>query len=272
MKMDFFTASAHSEVIFQRIRNNSVFVILIVAWLIARSTFSYAGLADIEGAMVEGDYRKVQELSSQLVASSSDKNTILQAKYYLAVSNIRLEQYPQAQGLLEQLLTEKMELSLRDKVYLALCDTNYFQEKYMDALKTAEKILRLNPRSEFLSIIYLKLARAHLKLTHWKEAQGYLQKIVTTYPKSMEGYVARQLLEEKQYFSVQVGSFMDRQRAEGLMGELKKKGEYAFIVQTKDAKGQDFFRVRVGQLAVLNEAQQLKTKLSQQGYPARIYP
>ena len=144
--------------------------------------------------------------------------------------------------------------------------------KYPGALKVAEELYAKSPHSEFLSLIYLKLARANLKLGRWQKAKEYLQKITNEFPQSLEAHTAKQLLEEKQYFAVQVGAFLDRGRAEKLVSELKEKGEYAYTVETIDREGKKFYRVRVGKLALLDDAQTLESKLAQLGYPTRIYP
>ena len=88
----------------------------------------------------------------------------------------------------------------------------------------------------------------------------------------LEYYLANQLLEEKQYFAVQVGSFQTHELAQKLVNELKEKGQYAYIVETKDKNAKRLFRVRVGQFARLNEAQHLKDQLSTLGYSTHIYP
>ena len=53
---------------------------------------------------------------------------------------------------------------------------------------------------------------------------------------------------------------------------IKQKGEYVYIVETTDSSGRQFYRVRVGQLSVLEEANKLSQKLSESGYPAQVYP
>ena len=136
----------------------------------------------------------------------------------------------------------------------------------------ANELLKKGPRSEIESLVYLKLARANLKLSRWEEAQKYLKKIIKDFPQSPESHLAKQLLEEKQYFTVQVGAFLDRDKAETLTVDLKDKGEYAYIIETMDSSGRQFYRVRVGQLAVLDEANKLSQKLSSLGYPAQVYP
>jgi cell division septation protein DedD len=123
-----------------------------------------------------------------------------------------------------------------------------------------------------MSLIYLKAARANLKLARWTKAREFLQKIQKEYPDSFENGVAKRLLDEKQYFTVQVGAFTEQPRAERLVQELIERKEYAYIVETKSPDGTLFYRVRVGQMTALKDAQVLETKLSGFGYPTLIYP
>ncbi|MBF0485563.1 MAG: SPOR domain-containing protein, partial [Candidatus Omnitrophica bacterium] len=89
---------------------------------------------------------------------------------------------------------------------------------------------------------------------------------------TFEAITAKQLLEEKQYFTVQVGAFADKGRAEKLVAELIARKEYAYIVETKASDTRSYYRVRVGQLSTLKDAQALETKLAGLGYPTLIYP
>ena len=88
----------------------------------------------------------------------------------------------------------------------------------------------------------------------------------------MERFYVEQLILESQFFAVQVGSFLDRAIAEGMAGELQKKGEYAYIVETTSQDGKKFYRVRIGKFQQFDEAQKLEIKLSKLGYPTKIYP
>ena len=129
-----------------------------------------------------------------------------------------------------------------------------------------------HPKSEMMGLMYLKAARSNLKLARWIKAKEFLQRILKEYPESFESGVARQLLEEKQYFTVQVGAFTEQPRAERLVKELIQRKEYAYIVETRSPDGKIFFRVRVGQMTALKDAQALESKLSSFGYPTRSYP
>ena len=114
--------------------------------------------------------------------------------------------------------------------------------------------------------------KSFVKLMRWEEAHEFLSKIVKEFPQSPEAPVAKQLLEEKQYCAVQVGSFLDKGRAITLIDDLKGSGQYAYVVETTSSDGQVYYRVRVGQMSSLNDAEALKKRLDKLGYPTLIYP
>jgi len=234
--------------------------------------YASAALTDIQTAIIQEDYSKSEMLAQEYIKSNPAKENLNEALYYLGLSQLRLAHYQQAKETFKQLQTAADKGTFYDKASIGLADTFLLNEQYPEALAEAQRILSKSPRSEFLSLIYLKIARANFKLAQWKEAATYLNKILTEFPESLETHIARQLLEEKQYFSVQVGAFLDRKLAEKLVGELQNKGEYTYIVETTDKDGAQFFRVRVGKFASLKEAIALKSKLSRLGYPASIYP
>jgi tetratricopeptide (TPR) repeat protein len=233
---------------------------------------SYLGIDEIETAILKQDYSQAQKLAEKFSLSTSSNRVSFQARYYLGLTYLRSGEYDQARGIFKALIQDKPSAPWRDKAYLSLIDSYYLDEEYKQALKIGRKLLKVSPHSEFLSLIYLRLAKSNLKLSHWNDARVYLEKVAHNYSESMEVNAAKQLLEEKQYFTVQVGAFMDRKRAEQLVLQLNQKSEYAYIVETLDEEKRKFFRVRVGKLSLLNEARKLKSKLTRQGYPAKIYP
>ena len=240
--------------------------------LLFLSGISEASLKDIETAIIEEDYKKAGELSQALIDTKPAKPEFDEALYFLGLSELRLGNYEEARKNFNLLISGFPKESLRDKAYLGYMDSLYIEGSYPAALKTAEQFLSKSPRSEYLSLIYLKLGRINLKLGDWQKAKGHLKKVINDFPKSLEAHTAKQLLEEKQYFAVQVGAFLDQGRAETLVDELIARGEYAYIVETIDREAKKFYRVRVGKLAVLNEAQKLEDKLKGLGYPTSIYP
>jgi tetratricopeptide (TPR) repeat protein len=234
--------------------------------------FTSVSINDVEMAIIGKEYEQAKQVATQLLLQEPTDEQKLELHYYVALCDLRLGEYSQAKKAFSELIKNKDNVNLRDKAYLGLFDVYYIDGQHKKALKVISRLLRLSPQSEFLSLIYLKLARANLKLAKWYSAREYLQRIVTDYPDSLEVHVAKQLLNEEQYFAVQVGAFLEQGRAEQLALELQQKGEYAYIVETIDQENRKFYRVRVGQQVLLGKARKLETKLSKEGYPTQIYP
>lgn len=246
-------------------------VMLIMILNIASGSWA-ATLADVEKAVIQQDYRLAQQLAAENIKQSEDESQINLAKYWLAVSHLSLKEWSSANRLLKVLLKQRLEKDLRDRVYIGLFDSYYQQGKYKKAQKTISKLLDKSSRSNYLSLIHLKAARVNIKLAQWKAAKEHVQRIVDRYPESFEYHAARQLLDEKQYFAVQVGAFVERERALQVVDALQFQDYYAYIVETLDREQQKFYRVRVGQMSLLKEAERLRKELSRLGYPTRIYP
>ena len=231
-----------------------------------------ASLDDIQTAIIGEDFSRAEKLAREFIAGSAPEPQRQEALYYLGLSQLQVGRHAEAYDTFRRLLNSLPERRLRDKAYIGTIDALYFQGAYDEAAKVADTLLERSPRSEFLTLIYLKAARANLKLARWQKAQIFLRKIQREFPESFEASIARQLLEEEQFFTVQVGAFLDPSKAEELMQTLDSRGEYAYIVKTTDRFGQVFYRVRVGRLTTLRDAENLKARLSQLGYPALIYP
>lgn len=251
---------------------NKILIMVLFGVFVSFPVYAQVTLQDIELAVMDENFVQVNELSKQLVALNRNDPSANKALYYLGVSQIRLNQYGEALETFKGLMNTDLEPVWRDKVYIGMFDCYYITGNYSEAAEISLRLLKISPDSQLLSLIYLKAARVNLKLAQWETARDYLQKIVDDFPESFEFHIAKQLLDERQYFAVQVGAFVEQERATELMNELIKKNEYAYVVVTTDRDGQKFYRVRVGQLAQLDEAERLKNKLAQQGYPVRIYP
>jgi len=257
-----------------KMKRHKVCVISVVLGLmIFACSEAFADLAAIETAIMQKDFKSALKQAQQYMDQKDEKdNNFYQAQYYLAVSCLNLKDYANARSNFREVVQANPNPLLHDRAYLGMFNSYFLQGDYEQALDMTNRMLKASPRSEFLSLIHLKKARAYMKLTRWSKARKHLHIIVKSYPKSLESFTAERLLREKQYFTVQVGAFMERAKAEKLVRELKAHDEYAYIVETKDRADITFYRVRVGRLAKLKEAERLRKKLADQGYPALVYP
>jgi len=232
----------------------------------------YAALPDIEAAVMNKDYAQAKELASDIIKNSNNPTEKTEAQYYYGLAQLRLGQYADARSAFQSVMDTQPAQDVYDKAALSLIEGYYMDGFYTDALNSANQLLKKSPYSSFLSLIYFKIAGADLKLMRWEDANKYLNKIINEFPLSPEASVAKQLLEEKQYFAVQVGSFLDKGRALTLIDDLKGSGQYAYVIETTAPDGQKYYRVRVGQMSSLKDAEDLKKRLDKLGFPTLIYP
>jgi tetratricopeptide (TPR) repeat protein len=233
---------------------------------------AYAALPDVEAAVMNKDYPKARDLASRIIKHGSNPAQRDEARYYYGLAELRLGQYADARGAFQSVMDTHSSLDIYDKAALSLIEGYYLEGFYTDALNTANQLLKKSPSSSFLSLIYFKIAGADLKLMRWEDASKYLNKIINEFPQSPEAPVAKQLMEEKQYFAVQVGSFLDKAKALALIDSLKNGEQYAYVIETTSSDGQKYYRVRVGQMSSLKDAEDLKKRLDKLGYPTLIYP
>ncbi|MBF0522098.1 MAG: SPOR domain-containing protein [Candidatus Omnitrophica bacterium] len=229
-------------------------------------------MVDMESAILQSDYKTAEDVAQKALLEKPEKSVADKIQYELGLCYLRDGDYAKSVDILKKITATELDNDIRDKAYLALYDALYAQEDYEQALKTIKRLLWLSPKSDYLSLVYFKYARVSLKLAAWDVAREYLEKIIKDFPQSFEVDLAKQYLEEKRYFAIQVGSFKEQSRAEQFAGELKKKGQYAYVVEATDKQNNKFYRVRVGQFTRLDDAKKLKSELSQQGYTTQVYP
>jgi len=254
------------------VKQQNLFLSLLFFGLFLFTSLAEASLEDIKTAVLQEDFAKVKTLSEQALASPLPGTEQEQILYYLALSQLYAGEDNEARGNFQRIVDSTKDMDLYDQSCIGVISSYYLSGYYREALKRSHQLLAQRPDSNYLSLVYLKIARANLKLRNWEPARRYLKKVMNDFPDSLESYAAKQLLEEKQFFTVQVGAFLSRERALNLVGELRLKGQYGYIVETEDKKGNIFYRVRVGEVASLDAANKLKERLSTLGYPALIYP
>ncbi|NLE64723.1 MAG: tetratricopeptide repeat protein [Elusimicrobia bacterium] len=229
-------------------------------------------LSDLQSAIMDEDYAKAKTLARDLLIQHLPSVQQAEVRYYLGLSHLRTGEYTEAHDIFRKILSDRSADDVADKAAVGLIDVLYAQGEYEKVLREATKLVSRRRASDMMSLVLLRSARANLKLGRWNQAREALEQVVAQYPDSFEAPVARQLLDEKQYFSVQVGAFGDEGRAHQLVRDLNTRGEYAYIIEAKAADGRVLYRVRVGKLTSLEEARGLESRLSGFGYPTLIYP
>lgn len=229
-------------------------------------------LDDIRRIYLKGDYNLCIEELERLLSLGPPPSIKPDLRYLLGLALLQDEQYSDARANFNIILSEKAKGELIEDAFLSIADSYYLEGNYDEAFGSYRKFLLDYPASNSASIANLKLGLCARKKGRWDEAKYYFQKVQAEYPLSMEAKRATELFyEQETYFSVQVGSFQNKDNANALEAELIKKGYDAYIISPQD-KGDNFYRVRVGRFSARSEAEFNEDNLKREGFPTKIVP
>ena len=146
--------------------------------------------------------------------------------------------------------------------------------KIVEAKTELEGLLKDYPDWENKAAVYGKLADVYLEKGDDKKSREILAKLNREFPqapdvKDGQGVFSLKKGEEISY-SIQVGAFTEKRRAEKLVRRLKKKGYEGCIVSAVK-KGTTFYRVRIGRFGSEAEAGKMAGKIeAREGLPGIV--
>jgi outer membrane protein assembly factor BamD (BamD/ComL family) len=237
--------------------------------------FLYADNADIEllrNYFLDKEYHNVIKHAEEILHHSSLPDEVAEAYFYLGQSQMRLGYYREARDSFRTIIRRFSKSDFVQRAYLNVADCFFLEENFTKAIEIYKAFLKKYPHSDFLSIVYFRLGQTNLKLGNWKIAKDYLKELKIKFPNSFEAQQAKILLTRDEFFTVQVGAFINSKSAKKLNNKLKNEGFNSYLVKTTDADGKVLYRVRVGKLPNRYEAEALQAALAVKGYPTRIYP
>ena len=228
------------------------------------------GLDDVKKSYVEGDYIKVIEQTGALkgrsyMLSRDPELLYLEANSYLALGDTK-----KARHCFKTILLGK-SLRYKDKARLGYADSYLLDFEFSKAKKEYEAGLKEANDKELIPLWTLRLGQVSKKMGQWSNARMYLKRVQARYPDSPEAQIAKDILKEDSFFTVQAGSFLTHENANELKDELKQKGFPAYVKQVKEA-GAPYYRVRVGKFNKREDALDVKNRLGIQGYSTYIIP
>lgn len=196
--------------------------------------------------------------------------------YLLALSYMKEGNLLRASDIFEIIINEFEDSKFKDEAKLGLGDTYFLREDFLKAKGQYESLLDNSPNTKLKAQVYYRLSEVSFRSGDTNSAKNYLDKLKEEFRLNPELRLNKDMLtlakkDSSFYYTIQVGSFINRKNAENLKQELILKNYPAYTEET-DAGGKPSYRVRVGRMHQLDEAKNLKNKLSQEGYPTKIYP
>ena len=251
-----------------------VISILLVLSLFICTSRLFATETEIDratGLFLLSDYAATIQECKSLIVQGGSAQVIMQSYFLLGLSQMKEGKLHEARMNFRVLLRDFPKNKLAVRVHSALADTYFMEGNFQEALKIYEGILRSYPETDNISLIYIRLGQANLKLGNWQQSQIYLSKAKTEFSNTAISELAEKFLKYDSFFSVQVGSFRNYKGAKDTADKLSAKGYGSYIAEAMIDKDR-VYRVRVGKLSTRQEAIDLKNDLSYQGYPTIIYP
>ena len=209
---------------------------------------------------LRGEYDKALDCYGKIIVSYSEDETYWPARYWKCKSLIAKGDYKDAMAALRSLeksdsgeIGEDMILTAIGSCYLGMKD-------YEHAAAAYSSLIESMPDSQRIPSAYLLLAESQQSLGKRGEAKKLYQKIIESYPQSMEAQQAQKRLNSiaapqpkaakttpaktGSYFTIQVGAFSSKRNADKLAGRLKKRGYSVNVIPPRS--GSRLHRVTVG--------------------------
>ena len=217
-------------------------------------------------------FERAREIFVQVVKDVNNPR-IAEAYYYLG----RLSVVPDSALSYYQRVTKDYPQSrYADISYLEIAKINIARGKYKNAIVTLNELLRNYPETNSQDEILFWLGVSYMSNDQEKEGTNMLQDLRTRFPKSVWSERAANVVPGKkiaetteEYFSVQVGSYRNRENAEKHVANLRKE---EFDVQIVEAvvKGETYYRVWVGKFSTAEQAKTFSVKLDSLGIKGNV--
>jgi len=226
----------------------------------------------IEERFLRERYQQAITLCRELINSLPRSRYADDGLYIMGLAYLKEEEFELARRSFERILSQYPNSDLRDDVEIGLADSYYLEEDIDGAMALLRKIPIRYPRSASLCRAYFKLGECYQRKGIWGQARYYFQKVQADYPLSFEASRVAEILEDEQFcFTVQVGSFVDKDNVKEICDRLQKRGYTTYISEVR-RRGRLFYRVRVGRFDTKVEAEYMAKDLRREGFPTKIYP
>ncbi len=220
---------------------------------------------------LKGNYDEVIRYSKTL-GVIDERNDRLKILYYVGLSQIEKKDYSTARKTFQLLKEKDRTKNYQDLADVRIADSYFLEKNYFEALRLYEALPKKYPKSEFVPYVYYRLVLAAQKVGSFDQAKRYYGVLTRTYPESFEAIRLASVLDpmDLEGYSVQVGSYSDRQKAYGVQQALTGRG-YDVSVRQSKKENATFYRVRI-QCKSRPQAESIASQLRLQGHSTKVYP
>jgi len=221
------------------------------------------------------DYLAAIDECEAILAQKMSSRELDKLYYLLGVSYMKAGNLLRASDIFDIIINEYPHSKLVDDAYISRGDAYLLMEDFSRAKENYIYIINHRSKSNLKASAYYKLALVSLKEGDWAASKLYFNMLNKDFPLSFEARLSKSLIKQdnfqENFFSVQVGSFLNKRNADNLKETLEKKGFSSYVVEAL-SKSRKFYRVRVGRFKNRSDAQEMERRLANLGYPTKIYP
>ena len=177
------------------------------------------------------------------------------AQYYYSVIN----DYPQSR--------------YADIAYLEIAKVNIARKNFATAIANLDELLKRYPDTDYHDEIMFWQGVSYISIGNTGRGESILASLQSRFPKSVWSERAANITQKKEsakeYYTVQLGSYRNRENAENYAASLREKGIDIKIVEAL-VKGQTYYRVWSGEFASLEKAKEHVSKLNSMGLKGNV--
>jgi len=224
-----------------------------------------AALDAVKAPFLSGDYKTAIKEGEDIMATPDQPENARELYYMLGLSYLKDGNYLRSSDIFEILLKEYPGEPYHKEALLGLGDAYFLNGENEKARVWYEALLAYDPQSKLALIAKERLGRISVDEGNTAQAKEFLKDLPVNLVDSDLG------TQTVGVYSVQVGSFSREANAKRLMNKLISQKYDAFLTSNESEK-EKTYRVKVGHCQERNQAEEIRKKLTEDGYPTRIVP
>jgi len=241
-------------------RFSASILILLTFFVVIIPTSAFAlSLSDVQKDYLYGNYEEA-------ISKAENLNETPDVLYFLGLAHIKMGNYSIAREYLRKIIKKDSRSKFYGQALVKLADTYFLQEKLDKAYQLFSEIKLCSMNLSNMPVVILRLAQISSRQGNFNNKRKYIKLLKEQYPQSAEIKYADILENYGDFFTVQVGAFIEKRNALALVKEFQDS--YDIYID----KSQNIFKVRVGKYSSRSQAQNVTLEFLDKGYPARIYP
>jgi TolA-binding protein len=207
------------------------------------------------------------------VAKNKENPRIAEAYYYLGRLSISPDS---ALYYFNKVKTDHPQSRYADIAYLEIAKSNISMKRYENAIIILAELLREYPETNLKDEVMFWQGVSFMSSGREQEGIKILQDLRKAYPKSVWSERALTIIpgqntpdKPTDYYTIQVGSYRNKDNADTYAGEIREKGYDVRVVEAL-VKGNTYYRVWVGSFSTLDQAKALAQKLESAGIKGNV--